>query len=89
MRFNAKLTRNAQKELRRLPQKIKRQVASALDNLEKDPRTGSPLHWQLKGYWSYHTGNYRIVYEIDDNNKNVIVEHIKHRKNVYRDLLRR
>ena len=89
MNFNVKLTSTAQKELRRLPSKIRQQVANALDAIEKDPRTGSPLHWQLKGYWSYHTGNYRIVYEIDDDNKIVIVEHIKHRKDVYRDMLRR
>ncbi|MBM3238815.1 type II toxin-antitoxin system RelE/ParE family toxin [Candidatus Poribacteria bacterium] len=89
MNFEVKLTDTAQKELRRLPEKVKRQVANALDALEKDPRAGSPLQWQLKGYWSYHTGNYRVVYEIDDLNKVVLVEHIKHRKDVYRDMQRR
>ena len=89
MNFEVKLTNTAHKELRRLPKKVKQQVASALDTLEKEPRFGSPLQWQLKGYWSYHTGNYRIIYEIDDNNKVVIIEHIKHRKDVYRDMSRR
>lgn len=89
MNFDVQLTNTAQKELRRLPKKVKQQVANALDALEKDPRVGSPLHWQLKGYWSYHTGNYRIIYEIDDNNKIVLVNHIKHRRNVYRNMQRR
>jgi len=122
MNFEVKLTDTAQKELRRLPEKVKKQVASALDAekvkkqvasaldaLEKDPRAGSPLQWQLKGYWSYHTGNYllfqlflliklfffkekfgyRVVYELDDLNKVVLVEHIKHRKDVYKSLQRR
>jgi addiction module RelE/StbE family toxin len=87
MNYDVKLTNTAQKELKPLPKKVKQQVASALDNLEKAPRAGSPLQWQLKGYWSYHTGNYRIIYEIDDINKVIIVEHIKHRKDVYRDML--
>jgi len=109
MNFEVKLTDTAQKELRRLSEKVKKQVASALDALEKDPRAGSPLQWQLKGYWSYHTGNYllfqlflliklfffkekfgyRVVYELDDLNKVVLVEHIKHRKDVYKSLQRR
>lgn len=89
MRFDVQLTNTAQKELKRLPPKIKRQVANALDALENTPRAGSPLHHQLKGYWSYHTGNYRIVYEIDDTKKLVLVSHIKHRKNVYREIQRR
>lgn len=33
MNFNVKLTNTAQKELRRLPTKVKRQVANALDAL--------------------------------------------------------
>ena len=89
MNFDVQLTNTAQKDLRPLPKKVKQQVANALDALEKDPRAGSPLRWQLKGYWSYHTGNYRIIYEIDDDNNIVLVSHIKHRKNVYRDMQRR
>ncbi len=89
MSFEVKLTRTAQNEVKGLPKKVKRQVANALDALEKDPRVGSPLRWQLKGYWSYHTGSYRIVYEIDDDKKVVLVGHIKHRKNVYQDMQRR
>ena len=89
MNFDVKLTNTAQNEMKRLPQKVKRQIANALDILEKDPRAGSSLRWQFKGYWSYHTGNYRIVYEIDDNKKVVLVSHIKHRRNIYRDMQRR
>lgn len=75
MNFDVKLTNTAQNEMK--------------DILEKDPRAGSSLRWQFKGYWSYHTGNYRIVYEIDDNKKVVLVSHIKHRRNIYRDMQRR
>ena len=88
MDFEVQLTHTAQNELKRLPQKVKRQVAHALDRLGKDPRAGDPLHWQLKGYRSYHTGEYRIVYEIDDDKKMVRVSHIKHRKDVYREMQR-
>jgi len=89
MRFDVQLTNTAQKELKRLPPKVKRQAVNALDVLENSPRAGSPLRQQLKGYWSYHTGNYRIVYEIDDEKKVILVSHIKHRKNVYRNMQRR
>lgn len=29
-------------------------------------------------------GDYRVVYQLDDGNKAVLIEHIRHRKDVYR-----
>jgi len=36
----------------------------ALEELDEDPITGAPLFPPLRGFWSYRTGNLRIVYSI-------------------------
>ena len=40
------------------------QARKALEELDEDPITGAPLFPPLRGYWSYRTGNLRVVYRI-------------------------
>ncbi len=58
-------------------------VAKAIIKLEQNPYTGKPLSYGLAGYRSLHVGKYRIIYEIDENTKEVILRSIGHRKRVY------
>jgi mRNA interferase RelE/StbE len=37
-----------------------------------------------KGYWRERTGNYRIIYEISDEQLVVLVIRAGHRKDIYR-----
>ncbi|MFA4874519.1 MAG: type II toxin-antitoxin system RelE/ParE family toxin [bacterium] len=58
-------------------------VAAALDQLAQDPRTGKSLRGELKGYWSYRVGVYRILYSIEEHEVVVHILRIQHRKEVY------
>ena len=40
------------------------QARKALEELDEDPISGAPLFPPLRGYWSYRTGDLRIVYRI-------------------------
>ncbi|MGH3851599.1 MAG: type II toxin-antitoxin system RelE family toxin [Pseudonocardiaceae bacterium] len=84
--FQVRLTATAQHCLRRLPDKI---VEACLEfiagPLAAAPhRLGKPLLRELAGYHSARRGAYRIVYEIDDNARAVIVIRVDHRGDVYR-----
>ncbi|MGH3765191.1 MAG: type II toxin-antitoxin system RelE family toxin [Pseudonocardiaceae bacterium] len=84
--FYVRLTATAQHCLRRLPEKI---VGACLefiaDPLAADPyRLGKPLQRELAEYRSARRGAYRVVYEIDDATRTVIVLRIDHRGDVYR-----
>ncbi len=83
MSYKVRLSDNAKKEIKRLQNPIKRRVKNALRRLAEDPRSGKPLRWQLSGNWSYRTGSYRIVYEIDDQKQIVSVSSVQHRHKVY------
>lgn len=61
-----------------------RRILRALDAISEDPSAGKALVGNLKGYYSYRVGDYRIIYEIERKKLLVYVEKIEHRKNVYR-----
>jgi integrase/mRNA-degrading endonuclease RelE of RelBE toxin-antitoxin system len=51
---------------------------------ENPRRVGKPLGPPLQGVWSARRGPYRVLYEIDEDNKVVVVLHVGHRRDVYR-----
>lgn len=81
--WTLKLSSQANTFYEKLTGKYKRQVAAGLDRLAQDPYTGKLLKGDLKGYWSYRVGIYRIIYIIKQTEIIVEVLRIQHRKEVY------
>lgn len=51
----------------------------------KNPRDiGEPLKGNLRDYWRYRVGNYRIICRLEDNAVTVFIIHIGHRSEVYK-----
>mgnify|MGYP000067655677 CR=1 FL=1 len=71
------------KSLTKKDKPLMERIAKAILKLEQNPYAGKPLSYDLKGYRSLHVGKYRIIYEIDENTKEVILRSIGHRKHVY------
>jgi mRNA-degrading endonuclease RelE of RelBE toxin-antitoxin system len=56
-----------------------------LDRIAEHPRpAGKPLVGELAGLYSARRGDYRVVHEIDDDRKVVIVHRVQHRRVAYR-----
>ena len=86
MKYLIVTTDEFEKKLEDLTKKDKpllERIAKAILKLEENPYAGKPLSYALAGYWSLHIGKYRIVYEIDENSKEVILRTIGHRKHIY------
>jgi mRNA-degrading endonuclease RelE of RelBE toxin-antitoxin system len=77
---------SAERSLRRLPESVAAAIVEFLvGGLVENPRgVGHPLHRELAGLWSARRGPYRIVYEIDHDERTVNVVRIDHRSDVYR-----
>ena len=74
----------AAKALRKLDEVDKARLKKALGELAADPfKAGKPLH--PSDYWSVRSGDYRAIYEINVEQKQVIVLFVGHRKKVYDD----
>ena len=52
--------------------------------LDNPRRVGAALRNELEGLWSARRGTYRILYRIDDDQREVIVLRVGHRSDIYR-----
>lgn len=84
--YQVVLRLHAQRDLKRLPQSAISQIQNALAELSSSPRAASNTKKlkAAKGIYRKRTGNYRILYEIDDQNRQVIIHRIGDRKDIYR-----
>jgi mRNA interferase RelE/StbE len=74
----------AAKELEKIEDQIKSRLKEKLRELRENPeRIGKRL--KPSDFWSLRVGDYRAIYEIDRNKKQVIILFIGHRKKVYDD----
>ncbi len=52
--------------------------------VENPRRVGAPLRGELEGIWSARRGTYRVLYRINEIDREVVVLRIGHRRDVYR-----
>ncbi len=81
--WTLKISDQASRSYARLSGKEQQRVAAAFDILARDARAGKPLKGELKDYWSYRVGTYRILYSIEEHEVVIYVLRIQHRKEVY------
>lgn len=74
----------AQKQLKKLPVAIERKILITFRVLQENPLAGEKLHGELKGYYKFRVGDYRIVYSFFQKESIVFVSKIEHRQGVYR-----
>jgi len=77
----------ADKQIRKLDPVAQDRVIRTVALLASNPRP--PRATQLvggRGEWRVRTGDYRIVYEVDDDVLVVLVVRVGHRREVYRNL---
>lgn len=79
------IKRSAERDLRRLPRVILQRVNKKILALRDDPRPPGvrKLIGDLEG-WRVRVGDYRIVYQIDDDEQTVTIVRVKHRREAYR-----
>ena len=89
MAYRIVLARSATKELDGLPAKVHDKIVDHLRQLENDPRIFGAEKLTAINAYKLRVGNYRIVYEIDDTQKEVRVVMVDDRKQVYQRLRRK
>ena len=84
MSYSIRIIRRAQKELARLPEEFYVQVRDSIRTLASDPRPHGCSKLTAREGWRMRAGDYRVIYDIDDERKIVTVLHVGHRRDVYR-----
>ena len=87
MTYRIEVKNSAAKALKKTPKTDRKRIVDKIDNLAKS--LPNPDTTKIKGNNPFHkvrVGDYRIVYEIQDNVLLILIVKIGHRKNIYRNL---
>ena len=73
------------KDLKPISKSDKQKIRSAIESkLSSNPiEFGKPLQYSLKGLRRLRVGDYRVIFQIDQTNKIVLVIKIGHRREIY------
>jgi len=87
MPYRIEFTHRAQRDFRKLPKQAQTQVAAAIDDLEEDPRGRGVKRLAAKdAIYRLRSGDFRILFRIEDEALIVLVVGIGNRRDVYRRL---
>jgi len=78
---------SVEKDLRSLPQSVVTRIFKRIDALKENPFPRQSI--KLAGaeqLYRVRIGDYRMIYGVDKNNRQVIVHYVRHRRDVYRQL---
>ncbi|MEG4964118.1 MULTISPECIES: type II toxin-antitoxin system RelE/ParE family toxin [unclassified Microcoleus] len=84
--YSVVLSFDAQEFFEESSASLQRKLDRCFEMLKTDPRSHpniKQLKGELAGYYRYRVGDYRVVYDIDDEQKRVVVTVIAHRREVY------
>ncbi len=73
----------ALREIRKLPNDVKRRIQAVIELLAEDPRPPAAVKLVARPEWRVRTGDYRIIYRIDDYALTIVVVRAGHRREVY------
>lgn len=86
MTYKVELETRARREYRSLPIHAREQVTDAIDDLQVNPRPPGCKKLVGENGYRIRTGDYRILYAVDDRSRIVSIYRIGHRREVYRRL---
>jgi mRNA interferase RelE/StbE len=82
--YNIQVLPSARKDLDSFDKHLFDQVADKIHSLESSPRPFGCVKLTGEEGYRIRSGNYRILYRIDDKNKVIFIYRVKHRKESYR-----
>lgn len=84
MSYSIRIRGSARREIEQLPRDARERVITAIDALGEQPLAGSPLKGGLRGLRRQRVGDYRILYELLDDELVILVVRVAHRRESYR-----
>jgi len=83
-RYKIVFRKSVAKDLRRIPSQDLRRILATVDSLSEEPRPSGVEKLSGQEKYRVRQGNYRIIYEIKDDEVVVVVVKVGHRRDVYR-----
>ena len=83
MPYTVRFTRTVADRVSTLHPDIKKQLRLTIKKISKEPYSGKELQEELGGFLSYRFLRYRIIYQVNDIDKTIVVYMFGHRRDVY------
>lgn len=85
--YSISLKPSVEKDLRHLPKAVLARVIVRIEDLKSEPIPRQAIKLtETAGLYRIRVGDYRIVYEVDTQAKQITVHLVRHRSDAYRDL---
>jgi len=85
--YHVRFTSRAERQFAKLPATTQRQLQPLIEDLAEQPRPGPPLGRKLQGMtatYRLRKGDWRVVYEILDDEVVVLIVFVGNRRDAYR-----
>ncbi len=90
MKYRVEFTTSAARELRKLRRsiqpKLMKSIGDRINGLADEPKPPGAEKVEGYEYWRVRSGDYRIVYSVEDEVLTVLIVRVGHRREVYRRL---
>lgn len=83
MTYRIEVLPAAVREIRKLPPDAKRRVQAVIELLSENPRPPAATKLTARPEWRVRTGDYRVLYRIEDDILTIVVVRAGHRRDVY------
>ncbi len=84
MSFSIRIKESAAREVKRIAEPERTRIVAVIDRLAETPRLGAALKGDLRGLRRLRVGDYRVVYEVRDDELIVLAVRVAHRREAYR-----
>ena len=84
MSYSLKIKASVFKELKELPKVDRLRISQAIDSLQLNPHVGTLLKGNMTGLRRIRVGDYRVIYEVQNDVLIVLVLRVGHRREIYR-----
>ncbi|WP_047523510.1 type II toxin-antitoxin system RelE family toxin [Microbacterium sp. ZOR0019] len=83
MTYSVQILPVAVRTIRKLPPEAKRRVEAVIELLAEDPRPPAAKKLSARPEWRVRSGDYRVLYRIEDRMLTVVIVHAGHRRDVH------
>lgn len=84
MSYSVLILRSANKSLSSLSSTVQDRLVLAITRLGSNPRPSGVKKLSGREAWRIRVGDYRVIYEIRDADRTVLVVDVGHRREIYR-----
>lgn len=79
-------SRRVGREIAALPHGVRERLIQVIRNLHEDPRPrgARKMRGEVRGAWRIRAGDYRVIYDVDDDRRLVVILAVVSGREVYR-----